>query len=564
MAVNRSPHALIAPWHDRGAQEDVILNEYKKRLIACSCMLLLLATSLMAASAANDGNVLRLGETTEEFKLMNALVRPWYDSANFFGVTHVPLVMFKPDLEIAPCLATDWDISSDGKSIKFNLAKNATWHDGKPVTAEDVAFTLDYWKKNNLHSQGAWLNSSLDHVDVIDGNTVKVYFNQPVAVATLSCELASTFIIPKHVWEKVKTPNDYDGSDAMIGCGPFIFEKYDKDAETVYLKANPNYFAGKPSVDRIEWRYFKSLDSLLLALKKGEIDAQLDYYIVVPGVFAAGLIKEDDVKLSIVPNIAVPLHLVFGYRQYPMNVTEFRNAVSYAIDCESLVEMIAAGYGEVPGKGYTPSALSFYNPDLPKMEYDPDKAKKILDEAGFTDVDGDGLREAPNGSKLRIPLTPNVRHTETIRAAEVIAHQLAQVGLDAYADVLSKDAANKKINADRDYFITIGYSTPYGNLMASGFAGGYFLDMPGMYGTCKNPEIIDLVQKSMYAKDIKESNKWKKEIQAYVAREQPIIPLIWGDAIYPVRTDRWEGWTLMNGYGPANYWSWFSLKPTGK
>jgi peptide/nickel transport system substrate-binding protein len=532
-----------------------------KWIIACIFLLLALAAGIAAASAEDNGNVLKLGQSTDEFKLMNAWSRPWVPAIVQAGVTHVPLVMFKPNMEIAPCLATDWDISSDGKSIKFNLVRNATWHDGKPVTAEDVAFSLDYWKKNNLYATGFWLNTTLDHVDVIDDYAVDVCFNQPVATATLRCDLVAAFIVPKHIWENIAAPRDYDGSDAMIGCGPFIFESYDKDAETAYLKANPNYFAGRPSVDKIEWRYFKSLDSLLMALKKGAVDAQLDQYVTVPGVFAAGLIKEDNVELSIVPNIAVPLHLAFGYRQYPMNITEFRQAVSYAVDCESLVEMIAAGYGEVPGKGYTPPTLPFYDPDLPKMEYDPEKAKEILTSAGFLDVDGDGLREAPNGSKLRIPITPQVKHTETVRAAEVIAHQLGQIGLDTYVVVLSKEAVAKKLDIDRDYFMTVGYSTPYGNLMASGFAGGYFVDMPGMYGTCKDPVIVDLLEKSMYAKDLEESDKWKKEIQAYVAREQPIIPLIWGDAIYPVRTDRWEDWTPMYGYGPVNYWSWFNLKP---
>jgi len=528
---------------------------------ACSLLLLFLTGNIIATSAAADENVLRLGLSSNEFKLMNALTPPWGDEANSFGITHVSLVTFKPNLDIAPRLATDWNISSDGKSIRFNLVKNATWHDGQPITAEDVAFSLDYWKKITHYARGVWLNFSLDHVDVIDENTVDVYFNQPVAAATLRCELESAFILPKHVWENIENPADYNGSDALIGCGPFIFEKYDEDSQTVYLKANANYFAGRPSVDRIEWRYFNSLDSLLTALKNGEIDAQLDYYRPIPGVVAEDLIKEDDVELSIVPDIAVPLHIVFGFRQYPMNVTEFRQAISYAVDCESLVKMIADGYGEVPGRGYTPPTLSFYNPDLPKMEYDPKKAQEILNASGFIDIDGDGLREAPNGSKLRIPLTPYRWLNESSRAAEAIARQLGDVGLDAYVENLSPDAASKKVNDDRDYYIMVGHSTPYGNLMAAGGFADYFMDLPGMGGTCKDDEFINVVEKTMYAKDTEEANRWKKELQALVAREQPIIPLIWGEAIYPVRTDRWEGWTEMDGFGPGNYWSWFSLRP---
>jgi len=509
------------------------------------------------ATATYDDNTLRLGLQKYEFKLMNPFDSAWHEGANFFDVTHVTLVTFKPDLDIAPCLATDWEISSDGKSIKFNLVKNATWHDGKPVTAEDVAFTLKYYKNNKIHTEGYWYDSYLDHVDVIDDYMVEVVFTKPVAVASLIAYIASTKIVPEHIWSKVDAPLNYDGDDAMIGCGPFIFEKYDKDAQVAYLKSNPNYFAGKPSVDRIEWRYFRTLDSLLLALKNGEIDAMLESYNPVPGSYAAGL--NADIELGAVPDVGVPLHLVFGFRQYPTNQSEFREAVSYAVDYKMLVDVIAAGYGKIPGKGYSSPALPGYRSDLPKLEYDPDKAKKILDEAGFTDVDGDGFREAPNGSRLRIPLTPYAK-SHVIRAAELITNQLKQVGLNVYVESLSSDAVSKKAWTDRDYYMMVGYSTPYANILSDS-AATYYVDLPGMYGTSTDPELIDLIESAIYAKSMNELMDRRSKIQEYVAEEQPIIALIWGDAIYPYRTDRWDGWVPMHGYGSANYWTWFKLKP---
>jgi len=165
------------------------------------------------------------------------------------------------------------------------------------------------------------------------------------------------------------SPKEYDAPDGMVGCGPFVFEKFDKDAQVVYLKANSNYFSGKPAVDEIEWHYYRTQDALILALKKGDIDAQLEYYNPVPGVYAADLIKPENVELVTVPDIGVPLHLVFGLREYPTNVKEFRQAISYAIDYQALVDMIAAGYGDVPGKGYCVPQLLGYNPDPPKLEH---------------------------------------------------------------------------------------------------------------------------------------------------------------------------------------------------
>jgi len=316
---------------------------------------------------------------------------------------------------------------------------------------------------------------------------------------------------------------------------------------------------GKPSVGKIELHYFRTLDVLLLALKKGDIDAKLDYYNPVPGTYAADLIKSGNINLGIVPDVGVPLHLAFGLRKYPTNLTAFRQAISYAIDYQALVDMIAAGYGQIPGKGYLPPTVDGYNSSLPKLETNVTKAKEILDKAQFLDVNGDGFRESPNGSKLRIPITPNVKQSYTIRAAEVIKSQLNKIGLDAYVEVLSNDDVGKKINTNRDYYMVIGYSTPFANMMAESGAT-YFADMPGLYGTSTDPELTTLVKEIQQSRNVEELEKGRGDLQEYIAKEQPIIALVWGDAIYPYRTDRWTGWVPMYGYGPVNYLSWFNLK----
>lgn len=214
-----------------------------KWLLAVILIVFLLASINPIVSASGSDNTLRLGLTKGEFTIMNPVAQPWHD-ANFFGVTHVPLVIFKPDFDIAPGLAKDWSIAPDGKSVKFSLIANATWSDGTPVTAEDVAFTIDYWRENKIGAEGIWYESYLDRVDVLDNSTVNIILKQPVAFDTLISEIPGTYILPKHIWENVKSAKDYDGADAMVGCGPFIFEKFDKDAEVVFLKANDKYFAG--------------------------------------------------------------------------------------------------------------------------------------------------------------------------------------------------------------------------------------------------------------------------------------------------------------------------------
>ncbi len=128
---------------------------------------------------------------------------------------------------------------------------------------------------------------------------------------------------------------------------------------------------------------------------------------------------------------------------------------------------------------------------------------------------------------------------------------------------LGSDAFKKKLWTDRDYLMAIGYSTPYANL-AGDTAAEYYVDLPGLFGTSTAPNILEIVNEAIRSRGMEELSQNRRAIQQYVAEEQPIIALIWGDAIYPVRTDRWEDWTPMYGYGPVNYWSWFSLKPVGE
>ncbi|MBC7104905.1 MAG: hypothetical protein H5T97_03115, partial [Firmicutes bacterium] len=263
---------------------------------------------------------LRLGIQKDKFTLMNPLVRPWYESGNFFVVTHTPLLIYTPDMGLAPGLAESWEISPDGKSVTFLVRGNARWSDGRPVTAEDVKFSYEYWRKHKLYSQGTYLDAYLDRVEIVGERQVKVVLKEPVAVLFLKRGAAAVYIIPEHVWSKVEDPRTYEGPDAMVGCGPFVFERYDPATQTAYLRANEHYFAGKPLVPEIRWRYFETLDALLLALQKGEIDAQMDYVNNPGGVYADALKRTAGLVVEEIPALGVRPILLFGFRQYPTNL----------------------------------------------------------------------------------------------------------------------------------------------------------------------------------------------------------------------------------------------------
>ncbi|MFB3763844.1 MAG: ABC transporter substrate-binding protein [Methanotrichaceae archaeon] len=500
---------------------------HAKGLLTSISLTVMLFLVCSIALAENKEITLKAGMTKSEFTLMNPMVSPWYNPANeFYGTTHVGLATFSTNLTPLPCLARKWTVSPDGKSIKFTMVKNAKWEDGAPVTSDDVKFTYEYWRDKELYREGGTLKLYLDNVEVLDNYSGVVHLKEPYAYYFVRALFPTVYIIPKHIWEKVDDPTKYNGKDAMIGCGPFIFESYDKDADTATLKANENYFEGKPSVDKIVWRHFRDVDSMLLSLKKGEIDVLFEYKTPT-GIKAESLESEKGVKVDEGSNINLR-YLIFGYKKYPMNMTKFREAVSYAIDYQSLVDSVAGGYGVVPRKGLIPSASPDYKSGLPLCEYNITKANLILDSLNFKDTDGNGIRNFGNGSDLKVQLLTSPTDSDGKRIVELLSHTLKKAGIDAEPLIPDATQANKIVYTDRSYDLRVVSQDPYMSSLSLGTVDV----VSEQYGTCDDPEYIKLYRNMMAAKDDSELKPAAYALQDYYAKEMPAIPLYWYRSIY--------------------------------
>lgn len=370
------------------------------------------------------------------------------------GFSHVHLVRFDQDLNVIPCMAERWEVSPDGKSIKFFLRKGVRWHDGQELTAEDVKFTFEYKKKHNVGTDMCTAEPFLNDVEVVDKHTVILNLKEPVVMMLLE-ELAIGYLIPKHIWENVDEPLKYTDEKNMIGCGPYIFEDYDPVAQTATFRANHDYFQGAPSVEKVKIKYYKNFDQVVLALKKGEIDAIADYSMPVPGSYASTLEGEKDINLGLTPGLQVPAYLGFCYKNYPMKEKTFREAVAYAINYENIVRSICGKYGEVTGKGLVPPAMPGYDPSIPKLEYNPQKAKELLASLKVTEP------------VYVMPQTKPGKEEVMIRVAEMVCSYLKEAGIDARIDqevVGNYDKWKEKAWRERDFGILVGYMTMYGVL----------------------------------------------------------------------------------------------------
>jgi peptide/nickel transport system substrate-binding protein len=315
-------------------------------------------------------------------------------SALIVSMVYDDLVAYDADMNLKPWLAQDWDISSDGLTITFYLVENAKWHDGVDLTAEDVKFTIDYYKDQEV-PYDVPLTSRIESVETDGDYTVIVHMAEPYAWTVDDFE--DVPIMPKHIWED----RDWDWSvhpDMMpIGSGPFKWDSY-LDGEWIKLVANPDFWMeGKPHLGSFTVRVISESSARFLAISTGEVHSdryELDTGFIETASNDPNLAPLDDTWCVGMWDYVIK----FNLRTNPaLQDPVVKKAIAYAIDKDRLVDIARLGYGTV-SETYIPSAFfgpAYENPDATTYEYNVFLANQLLDAAGYLDIDADGIREMP-------------------------------------------------------------------------------------------------------------------------------------------------------------------------
>ena len=441
----------------------------------------------------------------------------------------------------APRFFLDWEVSEDGQVWTVHIPKNATFHDGTPVTAEDIKFTADYycrlpWNENMIYG--------LNRTEVVDDYTVRFYTNYPRAVPPM--EWAQ--VLPKHIWEPYKDDMLSCPNEEMIGSGPFKFKEW-KRGEYWWLEANENYWAGRPYVDEVVLKVYPSVEAAVLALKAGEVD--MWGYGGVPVSVALDLMKDPNIKVEVSPGLGV---LMMGVNVHP-NKTDplardvrVRKAIAYGIDYDTIINLVYLGYGEKADSWIYPE-LPSHNPNLPQYEYNVTKANEILDEAGYLDTDGNGIRNWEGGEFI-FDLYIRSEDPQRLRIAEIIKNSLKNIGIQINIRAV-----------DYETLIDIIY-----NPQECIFDMFLFADEPGpnpewIWDYCLSwePESYNAAGwineefDELYYAALAEANLTKRDqiwwqMEELVAEELPYIFIARPYYLSPHRTDKFEGFlTAMGG-----------------
>lgn len=356
------------------------------------------------------------------------------------------------DFSTIPGLAESWTGSDDGLSYTYTLREGLKWSDGEPLTADDIAYTI------NRSRDEAWTNhySTVANLEAtaVDERTVTI----TTSVPDPKLPTMDVYIVPKHIYEGVSADElaDYDAMDG-VASGQYSLKEWNS-GESWTMEKNPNWWGRDNGIDRVVFRVFSNADAMVAALQKGEIDAAHNF-----GAEGAEVLKDD-------PEIEVVVGLQGGFTELALNGGEgglgdghpalqdtvVRQAIYQAIDRQAIFDGVSLGLGAV-GTTLSPSADTSWIPDLgdENWAYDPAAANALLDEAGYVDGDGDGVRDMPDGSRsltFRYVERSESENADSIR--EFVVEYLDAIGIELDVQVMDDTQLyDAQIAGEYDMFV---------------------------------------------------------------------------------------------------------------
>jgi len=492
--------------------------------------LLLLAPGLALAGAAMLGRPASVSKAAAgprrggTFKIpVTANVTPWppigliqnlmVNKSLFNGLVRYSPVDWTPQ----PDLAERWEISKDGLTWMFYLRKGVTWHDGRPFTADDVKFSLDLYADPKVNSILQGNLEPLSGVEVVNPSTVKVVTKQPYSsFVELLCYL--TFMMPKHLlagqeFNRSKFPETFIRHP--VGTGPFKFgEHIAGDHFTV--AANESYHEGRPYLDAVIYKVVRDLNSTVVQVKTGELDIAFPAVAQLPALESAS-------------NLYIIERGLMDYRFFGPNHNDpkfgrwfrdkkVRQAVAYAINAKGIVSQVTRGKADRSNGPLPPALKSWYVKNAPSFEYDPEKARRMLAEAGFK-AGGDGIL-AKDGEKFSFPFFADQGQPEREQTSLIVQQNLKDIGIDAQFQALEFNSFMTRERVKKDFIaVCFYYVTPATPDLHSYWQTGGSTNEWGY----SNPEVDRLFREGLSIFDQEKRHQHYRKLYTLVAEEQPVV-----------------------------------------
>ncbi|MBW2177116.1 MAG: peptide ABC transporter substrate-binding protein [Deltaproteobacteria bacterium] len=534
-------------------------------IVACLIGICILSLAFSENALAKKKIRLNVGFGSEEV-LKTLQTTPFQVSE--MGAVFWPLVYDQlwvlgpgPNYDPLPALATSWE-TEDYQTWRFHLVKNAKFHDGKPVTAEDVAFSLWYLPRDPVWAFPSNDINAKKDIKIIDKYTIEFTLARPFPGKYPPVDWMP--ILPKHIWyeHKGRKITQFKNKKA-IGSGPFKLKEF-KSSQYIWMVKNKKYWGEQPHVDEVVFKGYGTEDGMKLAMKKGEID-----FIGYSGVAAMSVKGYENVKnidVNVSPGIAV-VWLTFNlHKETAVQDKVVRKAFLHGIDRDRIFKLVYRGYAQ-PADSFIYPELDEYNPNLPKYEYNPELARTMLKNAGYSDTDGDGILNDKTGQNIVLEFMAPSEWSDEVKMLKLIKEQVKEIGIGIKEKILELDTYYEFVyQPTQDEFdITVSSEEPGPNgswmweFVRSKEGGGLGWNQSDYASAEMDETIINYLAET----DIEKRKAYAFKLQEIMAEDLPCAVLVRPDLIGPYRTDKFEGHVAtMGGFSNwINWWTYMKIKP---
>ena len=487
------------------------MNNLFKSLILSIFIILPGLLSVQAGSHKKGGTlIMSVGATPRH---LNPAVQSGIDTGAPGAQLFATPLRFDENWNPQPYLAESWSISDDGLSVTLNLVKGATFHDGKPITSKDVAFSI---KTIKAHHPFKTMFGAVKRVDTPDSHTAVIRLSKPHPALLLALSSQLGAVIPEHIYGDGQDPKTHPrNSENVVGSGPFKLVEFVRD-QHIILERNENFFLeGKPYLDKIVMRIIKDPSARSLGRENGEIHLSAFESTPQDILHSKGIahLTATDKGYAAIGPIT---WLAFNTKSKPTSDVRVRQAIAYAVDRNFLINAVMRGTSKPAYTGIHPDSI-FHEPNVERYDLDINKANQILDDAGYS----------KNSDGIRFPLNIDYGWPSAKPMAEYMKPQLKKIGIDVTVRTSAGFPAWAKTVSNWEFDMTVDVVFNWGDpvigvhrtYLCENAKKGVIWSNTQQY--C-NPEVDQILEKAGQENDRNQRIAFYSKAQKLISKDVPI------------------------------------------
>lgn len=426
--------------------------------------------------------------------------------------------------EFKPSLAKSWEISDDGLTYTFYLKENIQFSDGAKLNAQAVKTSIEAAFKNMGQNIAAFgkIGVLTESIEAVDEYTVAIHLTAPYYGVLSDLAMCNPMgIVSPNAFNDDLTPKE-ELMNQTMGTGPYMYSQSSGETSYTFVR-NPNYWGNTPDVDEFTVKVISDPDAAVLALQNGEVDllagtSRLSFagYTELSSSDSIGTVLDDSVSNN--------RFIGFNTQEAPFNETAVRQAVAYAIDKDTISSSVFSGL-ETPSAQLLDPSLPYCDIETTVYSYNADKAKELLENAGWTDSDGDGVREK-DGVKLSVTLDYITNQGTLDDAALVIAQELSDVGFEVTPRGADNMTWFTQVSTDFDLSLHTTYGGYYDPFLTMSNMNPEMMSDPILWQVALTLENgTDIIKELDSTADLDRVQEIYNEVLTFAADEAVLVPL---------------------------------------